>query len=124
MRIEGEQMIRSFVGRAQALLASGALAFLVVAPVAPVAQGKNLNFPDSCSVTVDASGNVTMTCGAAPPDQLNCSISGAPSGQVAANTAISLTMSCPAAPRRIDTGGSGGTTQRSRQRLQRQPGLT
>jgi hypothetical protein len=93
-------MIRSFVARASALLASATFAFLVIAPVAvPTAQAKNFNFPDACSVSVDSSGNVTMTCGATPPGALNCSILGAPSGPVAAGAAISLTMNC-----------SGGTT--------------
>jgi hypothetical protein len=97
-------MIRSFVARAGAQLSSAALAFLFVASIAvPVAQAKNMNFPDSCTVTVDASGNVSMTCGAPPPPPppgaLACSILGAPSGNVAANAAISLTMNC-----------TGGTT--------------
>ena len=94
-------MIRSFVGRASAQVLNATLAFLFIASIAvPAAQGKNMNFPDSCTVTVDGSGNVSMTCGAPPPPgQLNCSILGTPSGQVAANSPVSLTMSC-----------SGGTT--------------
>jgi hypothetical protein len=93
-------MIRSSVARASALFASATFAFLCIAPVAvPSAQGKNFNFPDACSVAVDGSGNVTMTCGTTPPGALNCSIIGAPSGPIAANAAVSLTMNC-----------TGGTT--------------
>jgi large repetitive protein len=88
-------MIRSFVARAGTLLASASLAFLVIAPVAvPSAQGKNFNFPDACSITVDSGGNVTMSCGSTPPGALSCAIVGAPSGQVAAGSPVSLTMSC------------------------------
>ena len=93
-------MIRSFVARASALLASATFAFLCIAPVAvPSAQGRTLNFPDACSLADNGGGNFTMTCGATPPGALNCSIIGGPSGAVAAGAAISLTMSC-----------SGGTT--------------
>src|ERR1700676_4706256 len=97
---QGEHMIRSFVARASALLASATFAFLCIAPVAvPPAQGRTLNFPDACSLADNGSGNFTMTCGTTPPGALNCSIIGGPSGAVAAGAAISLTMSC-----------SGGTT--------------
>jgi hypothetical protein len=93
-------MIRSFVARASALLASATFAFVCIAPVAvPPAQGRTLNFPDTCSLVDQGGGNFNMSCGATPPGALNCSISGAPSGQVAPGSAISLTMSC-----------SGGTT--------------
>jgi hypothetical protein len=92
-------MIRSFVARASALLASATFAFLCIAPVAvPPAQGRTLNFPDTCTLVDQGGGNFNMSCGATPPGALNCSILGAP-GQVAAGAAISLTMSC-----------SGGTT--------------
>jgi hypothetical protein len=89
-------MIRSLILRTSAALASATLAFLVIAPVAaPLAQGRNMNFPDACSVTVDGSGNVTMTCGSPPPPgALSCFISGAPGGQVAPNSTVSLAMSC------------------------------
>jgi hypothetical protein len=93
-------MIRSFVVRASALLASATFAFLCIAPVAvPPAQGRTLNFPDTCALVDQGGGNFNMSCGATPPGALNCSIIGAPSGPVAAGAAISLTMSC-----------SGGTT--------------
>ncbi|HEV2040218.1 MAG TPA: hypothetical protein VGT81_09265, partial [Casimicrobiaceae bacterium] len=97
----GVPMMRSLILRTSAALASATLAFLVIAPVAaPLAQGKTMNFPDACSITIDGSGNMTMTCGAPPPPgALTCSILGAPSGQVAPNTPISLAMSC-----------TGGTT--------------
>jgi hypothetical protein len=89
-------MIRSLILRTSAAIASATLAFLVIAPVAaPLAQGKTMNFPDACSVTIDGSGNVTMTCGSPPPPgALNCFISGAPSGQIAANSTVSLSMNC------------------------------
>lgn len=107
-------MIRSFVARASAHLLNATLAFLFIASIAvPAAQGKNMNFPDSCTVTVDASGNVAMTCGAPPPPgALICSIVGAPSGQVAANSPVSLTMSCSGgtAPYRYLWSPGGGTT--------------
>src|ERR1700674_3170259 len=80
----GVHMIRSFVARASALLASATFAFLVIAPVAvPPAQGRTLNFPDACSLADQGGGNFTMTCGGTPPGALNCSITGGPSGAVA-----------------------------------------
>jgi hypothetical protein len=92
-------MIRSFVARASALLASATFAFLCIAPVAvSPAQGRTLNFPDTCTLQDQGGGNFNMSCGATPPGALNCSIIGAP-GTVAPGAAISLTMSC-----------SGGTT--------------
>ena len=93
-------MIRSFVVRASALLASATFAFLCIAPIAvPSAQGRTLNFPDTCSLVDQGGGNFNMNCGVTPPGALNCSLIGAPSGSVAPGAAISLTMSC-----------SGGTT--------------
>jgi hypothetical protein len=107
-------MIRSFVARAGALLASATFAFLVIAPVAvPPAQGRTLNFPDTCTLADQGGGNFAMTCGATPPGALNCSIVGAP-GTVAPGAAISLTMSCSGGtpPYRYlwtPGGGSSGT---------------
>ena len=74
-------MIRSFVARASAVLASATFAFLLVSPIAvtPATAG-TLNFPSTCSVVDNGGGNFNMTCGAAPPGALNCSILGAPSG--------------------------------------------
>jgi hypothetical protein len=93
-------MIRSFVTRASALLASATFAFLLISPSAiSPATGWTLNVPTACSIAPDGSGNFTMTCGTTPPGALNCSIIGAPSGPVTAGAAVSLTMSC-----------TGGTT--------------
>lgn len=107
-------MIQSFVARAQASLATAALAFLIVSPVAvPTAQGKTFNFPDTCTMTVDGNGNGTITCGSPPPPgALSCFISGAPSGAIAANSTVSLAMSCSGgtAPYRYVWTPGGATT--------------
>ena len=88
-------MIRSFVAQAGALLASAALAFLSIAPMAitPATAG-NLNFPSNCSLTDSGGGNYTLNCGSSNPSALSCSIIGAPSAAVALNTFVSLFMSC------------------------------
>src|SRR6202163_2158048 len=108
-------MIRSFVAGASALLASATFAFLVLAPVAvPPAQGRTLNFPDTCSLVDQGGGNFIMNCGATPPGALNCSISGAPSGSVAPGSAISLSMNCTGGTtpyRYLWTPGGGSSAQ-------------
>jgi hypothetical protein len=88
-------MIRSFVAQATALLASAALAFLFIAPIAmtPATAG-NLNFPSNCSVTDVGGGNFTLTCGSSNPSAFGCTLIGAPSGSVALNSVQSLFMSC------------------------------
>jgi hypothetical protein len=88
-------MVRSFVAQAGALLASVALAFLFIAPIAitPATAG-TLNFPSNCSLADNGGGNFTLSCGSSNPSALSCSIIGAPSAAVAVNAFVSLFMSC------------------------------
>ncbi len=104
-------MIRLFIARVTGLISSATLAFLFIAPIAlSPAQGKNLTFPDSCSLVDNGNGNFTMTCGSSPPGALSCFIAGAPSGTVAPNTPVSLTMSCIGGTPAYRYSWSGGAT--------------
>src|SRR5205807_8424921 len=83
---QGVHMIRSFVARASAVLASATFAFLLVSPIAvtPATAG-TLNFPSTCSVVDNGGRHFNMTCGATPPRPLHCSILAAPPRPLPAN---------------------------------------